>query len=398
MKTKNTTIVASCLLACVSTTFGTPGYDDLSLGSTYYPGGSTASESVSMLFRDFQWWDGTWTSGGEATVGNGGWACGTTHELGLNNINVIFDYVGSVGSSTDVSFDFGEHGGNINVAINGDAYNTDNFIDLHGLVIGGTTFNVVSGGYGHDCGRVEISGLVHKLRVGGQELWLDNITSTPNDPCQYGYEDLAGIAVGTPGDTFTTDGIDFYVAGFQWWGGTWTYGGLMKVDTTGLACATGNELWVNNCTVVHDFAASTGPMDNVSIQFGEYGGNVNVEINGDFRNAHNFIDLDGSVIGGVLVSIPYGGLGNDCGTMVLTGTVSTLGIGGQELWLDCLEGDSNGNQSKPGDTNGDGTVDVMDLLAVIQAWGACSGDCPADLNGDGTVDVMDLLMVLENWG
>ena len=118
----------------------------------------------------------------------------------------------------------------------------------------------------------------------------------------------------------------------------------------------------------------------------------------DFRNANNFIDLDGSVIGGVLVSIPYGGLGNDCGTMVLTGTVGTLGLGGQELWLDCLEGDSNGNQSKPGDANGDGTVNVMDLLAVIQAWGACSGDCPADLNGDGTVNVMDLLMVLENWG
>ena len=196
MKTKNTTLAASCLLACVSTTFATPGYDDLSLGSTYYPGGSTASEGVTMRFRDFQWSNGTWTSAGQATVDNSGWACGTTHELGLNNINVIFDYVGSVGSQTDVSFDFGEHGGNINLAVNGDVYNTANFIDLDGLVIGGANFNVVSGGLGHDCGRVEITGLVHQLRVGGQELWLDNITSTPNDPCQYGYEDLAGIAVG----------------------------------------------------------------------------------------------------------------------------------------------------------------------------------------------------------
>ena len=30
------------------------------------------------------------------------------------------------------------------------------------------------------------------------------------------------------------------------------------------------------------------------------------------------------------------------------------------------------------------TVGVADLLAVIEAWGACSG-CSADINGDGTL-------------
>lgn len=52
----------------------------------------------------------------------------------------------------------------------------------------------------------------------------------------------------------------------------------------------------------------------------------------------------------------------------------------------------------PGDLNGDGIVDVADLLILLSAWGACVGDCPADLNGDGVVDVADMLILLANWG
>jgi hypothetical protein len=48
------------------------------------------------------------------------------------------------------------------------------------------------------------------------------------------------------------------------------------------------------------------------------------------------------------------------------------------------------------DVNGDGTVDVLDLLAVLAAWGATSG--PEDINGDGIVDVLDLLEILASWG
>jgi hypothetical protein len=52
-----------------------------------------------------------------------------------------------------------------------------------------------------------------------------------------------------------------------------------------------------------------------------------------------------------------------------------------------------------GDLNGDGVVDVFDLLMLLGAWGPCpSGDCPADLNGDGGIDVFDLLILLGNWG
>jgi hypothetical protein len=53
----------------------------------------------------------------------------------------------------------------------------------------------------------------------------------------------------------------------------------------------------------------------------------------------------------------------------------------------------------PGDLNGDGVVDVFDLLVLLGAWGPCGpGNCPADINGDGSVDVFDLLILLGNWG
>ncbi len=48
------------------------------------------------------------------------------------------------------------------------------------------------------------------------------------------------------------------------------------------------------------------------------------------------------------------------------------------------------------DINGDGNVDVGDLLAIIDQWGLA--DSPADVNDDGIVDVTDLLIVVGNWG
>ena len=52
------------------------------------------------------------------------------------------------------------------------------------------------------------------------------------------------------------------------------------------------------------------------------------------------------------------------------------------------------------DTNGDGLVDVNDILAIIESWGDCWPPfyCPADVDGDGTVNVNDVLLVIGEWG
>ncbi len=56
----------------------------------------------------------------------------------------------------------------------------------------------------------------------------------------------------------------------------------------------------------------------------------------------------------------------------------------------------------PGDLDGDGIVGVVDLLALLAAWGPCPDPCPpacaADLDGDCFVGVVDLLAQLGNWG
>ena len=49
-----------------------------------------------------------------------------------------------------------------------------------------------------------------------------------------------------------------------------------------------------------------------------------------------------------------------------------------------------------GDANGDGIVNILDIVAVLAVWGPCEG-CVEDLNGDDVVNVLDLLEVIGAW-
>ena len=52
-----------------------------------------------------------------------------------------------------------------------------------------------------------------------------------------------------------------------------------------------------------------------------------------------------------------------------------------------------------GDLDGDGTVGIVDFLALLADWGPCEpGCCLADLDIDGTVGITDFLLLLGNWG
>jgi hypothetical protein len=48
----------------------------------------------------------------------------------------------------------------------------------------------------------------------------------------------------------------------------------------------------------------------------------------------------------------------------------------------------------PADLNCDGSVNALDLAALLAAWGS-SG--PADLNGDGAVNSPDIAFLLSGW-
>ncbi len=53
----------------------------------------------------------------------------------------------------------------------------------------------------------------------------------------------------------------------------------------------------------------------------------------------------------------------------------------------------------PGDVSGNGTIDGVDLAALLGDWGSSGkGEFVTDLTGDGTVDAADLTIVLNGWG
>jgi len=80
--------------------------------------------------------------------------------------------------------------------------------------------------------------------------------------------------------------------------------------------------------------------------------------------------------------------------MLVGGGFSSIGgASGHSVarWNACLV-----EVSPPGDIDGDGVVNGVDLAILLGAWGAC-GQCAADFNGDGVVDGADLATLLGVW-
>ena len=149
------------------------------------------------------------------------------------------------------------------------------------------------------------------------------------------FEDMPAAGVYGVGATFTADntGLQAQFTGepFTWSGGGITAAGQTSVDHSNHAGHLGQDMMVNNILVDIDFGAT---VDGVVMNFGEFGGNLNLEINGDFRNFNNFQDVNGLNIGGVNVNVVGGGFGNDVGRLAMSGPISSLKVGGQELWID----------------------------------------------------------------
>jgi parallel beta-helix repeat protein/predicted outer membrane repeat protein len=109
---------------------------------------------------------------------------------------------------------------------------------------------------------------------------------------------------------------------------------------------------------------------------------------------------DCAITGNAATSSGYDGGGIYCdfySSPKLTNTV----ICGNDL--DQIYGtwdDNGGNtiadECCPADINGDGQVNVEEVLTVISAWD--TDDAGADINSDGIIDVEDLLIVISAWG
>jgi hypothetical protein len=74
---------------------------------------------------------------------------------------------------------------------------------------------------------------------------------------------------------------------------------------------------------------------------------------------------------------------------------------GTRLWIDNLSITDRDAGGGPGDVDGNGVVDGLDLTAVISAWETIPGDLlwdpDADLDGNNVVNGLDLTEVISNW-
>ena len=147
-------------------------FEDLVLGSTYKVGDMFMTNGISVTGERFQWSNGIWTSGGTARVINNGYAGGLGNEINLNNINLDFNFPGTVVSG--LSLLFGEYGGNLNLKVNGVFQNFENFASMNGTTIGGVEVSVVNG-LGNDKGSLTLTGAISQFAIGGQELFIDNL-------------------------------------------------------------------------------------------------------------------------------------------------------------------------------------------------------------------------------
>ena len=67
--------------------------------------------------------------------------------------------------------------------------------------------------------------------------------------------------------------------------------------------------------------------------FGDYGGNVNLTVNGQCVS-ENFLSNVPPVIGGVSVNVDEPNPGQGCGKLSLHGMIHQVSIGGQEFWYE----------------------------------------------------------------
>ena len=149
------------------------GFDQSTVGQTFNVGATFPVPNVDARFMRFRSINNTWEYG-QATITDGGEANGFgPKELQMANIAVRMT---PSFTATTAKFRYADCGGSVNLAVNGQLSNVQDFSKVPGS-LGGTTVSVSETSFG-GCrfGVVGVVGDVDGLRFGGQELFVDDIT------------------------------------------------------------------------------------------------------------------------------------------------------------------------------------------------------------------------------
>ena len=134
------------------------------------------------------------------------------------------------------------------------------------------------------------------------------------------------------GDVITDSGITIKVEQFQYGGGGWTTDGKAKIDNRNWSSGSGLDIGAGNTNLHFLFDY---PVSQITIRFGDLGGNSNILVNSELKNLSRLPDVNGLTMDGVSITVNALKNGNNWyGELILEGTINDFAIGGQELWLD----------------------------------------------------------------
>ena len=143
----------------------------------YLVGDSLADSGSTVTFIQFEWYPSGWTSGGFASILLASSWCdsgGSGQELVTNNINAKIDFPEVLANGLTVRF--AEHGGNVNIGIDGVHTNVQDFAAIDGTTIAGVLVTCTGVGCsGSGQGELILRGMITELYIGGQEFCIDDV-------------------------------------------------------------------------------------------------------------------------------------------------------------------------------------------------------------------------------
>ena len=133
------------------------------------------------------------------------------------------------------------------------------------------------------------------------------------------------------GDSFYASGKQIIVGEFYPMVGNPITDGDVSIGNSGQAGAFGKELEVSNVNLSFVLNFDGCPACALALLFGEYGGDINLGIDGTIVSAADFYDLPLTINGASIFVRGSGALGS---ILIITGDIDTFTIGGQELYID----------------------------------------------------------------
>jgi hypothetical protein len=205
-----------------------------------------------------------------------------------------------------------------------------------------------------------------------------------------------------PGSTITEVSLQLYMAqtvsgaqtvGMRRLAADWGEGTSVSPGGQGAAATPGDATWVNRFHPDVPWASPGGEFSGIASATASVAGPGHYVWSGEqlVADVQSFLDDPGGNFGWVLI-------GNEA--VLFTAKRFASREETEASFRPALTITYIAGQSTPGDLDGNGVVDVFDLLILLGEWGQCAdpSDCPADLDNSGAVDVFDLLILLGNWG